>query len=215
MVNKVFTLFDFSNGVVSSTPDILDIIESHTIKSKTTLSFSPLIYSSACCKWFRLSSAENSIVDKNTSMIGSWDKFLNWMIFVSDIERNSCEFDWLIDVFAHLLTSQVIIITCEINDTIDAIGKHSVVISGWNQIHRGIQRNLHWNTLRPFSTQCSFVITSKSISFAIGGQNYRVQTSACDFVHTFFVQRIYINILIVISFFFRFIILVIVQIKLL
>jgi len=52
------------------------------------------------------------------------------MIFVSDIERNSCEFDWLIDVFAHLLTSQVIIITCEINDTIDAIGKHSVVISG-------------------------------------------------------------------------------------
>lgn len=162
MINKVFSFFYFSNSMIATTPDILNIIKSNTIKSKTALCFSSLIDSSSCCEGLRFSSAEDFVIYEDTSVIGSWYEFLNGMIFISDVKRDSCEFDWLIDILDHFLPSQIIVITCKINNTVDAVSKHCMVISSWNQIHRGIQSYFHWNTFRPFSTQSSLIIASKS-----------------------------------------------------
>ena len=174
MIKKVFSFFNFSNSMISSTPNILNIIESNTVKSKTAFSFSSFIDSSSSSEWLRFSSAEYFIIDKNTGVIRAWYKFLNGMVSISYIERNSCEFYRFVHIFYHFLSSQIIIVTCKINNTIDAVCKHRMVVSSWNQIHWIIQKNLHWNTFRPFSPQSSLIITPKSISFSISGQNDRM-----------------------------------------
>lgn len=57
--------------MVSSTPDIKNVIETDTIKGETVLCFSSLIDSSAGGKRLGLTSAEYFIVDENTSVIGA------------------------------------------------------------------------------------------------------------------------------------------------
>lgn len=129
MVNEIFTLFNFCYSMISSTPDISNIIESNSIKCQAIFSFSSFIDSSSSCKRFRLSATEYFIIDQNTCMVSTWYKFLNGLISITSIQRNGSELHGYIDWFDHFLTSQVIVITCKIYNTIDTIGKHGVIIS--------------------------------------------------------------------------------------
>lgn len=201
MINKIFSFFNFSNSVISSTPYILNIIKSNTVERKTTLGFSSFIDSSTSRERLRFSSAEDFIIYEDTSVISAWNEFLNGMIFISNIKWYSCKLDWFSNIFYHFLSSQIVVISCKINNTIGAVSEHSMVISGWGQIYRMIQSYLHWNALRPLSTQSSLIIASESIGFTISCQNYRMQTSTCNFIYIFLKQRIHINILILISLF--------------
>lgn len=123
-------------------------------------------------------------------MVCSRYEFLDGVVFVTDVQWGCCKLYWLVYVLYHLLSSQVIVIACEVHNTIYAICEHCVVVTCRYQIHRMIQLYCDWDALRAFSPQCSFVVATKSISLSISSQNYWMKTSASNLVHALLEQGI-------------------------
>lgn len=123
-------------------------------------------------------------------MVCPWDEFLNGVVFVTDVQWGCCKLYWLVYVLYHFLSSQVVVIACEVYNTIYAICKHSMVVTSRYQIHRVIQLYCDWDALRAFSSQCSFIVATKSISFSISSQNYRMKTSTGNLVNALLEQGI-------------------------
>lgn len=96
VVNEILALLDFSHTVVPSAPYVYYVVESYTIEGQTVLCFTPFIDSPACGKRFRLASAENFVINQDAGVIRPRHKFLNRLIFVSNIKRNCSKFNRLI-----------------------------------------------------------------------------------------------------------------------
>ena len=212
VIHKIFALFYFCHSMIPSTPHICHISKPNSVKSQTVLSFSPLVDSPSRSKRFRLPSTKDPVIDQNASMIGAWHQFLNWLVLVTDVQRYCSELDWNGDILHHLFSSQVIVVSCEEYDSIDAVSKHGMVVTCWNQIYWVIQFYLEGNALWTFSAQSALIITAESVCFPVTGQYDRVEAATGNFDDAFLEDGVGVNVIFLVFVFGVFFI-VIVEIK--
>ncbi len=171
--------------MIPSTPDISDICQPNTVKSQTILSLSSFVDSPPCRKRLRLAPAKDSVIDQNASMIGAWDKFLDGLVLVTDVERNSGELDWDEDIFDHFLSSQVVVVACEVDNAVDTVGEHGMVVTGGDQVHGMVEVDWEWDAFGAFSAERAFVVAAESVGFAVAGQYDWMKAAACNFDNAF------------------------------
>lgn len=71
-------------------------------------------------------------------MVGTGDEFLDGVVFVADVEGDCGELYGLVDVLYHLLSTQVVVVAGEVDDAVDAVGEHCVVVACRDHIHRTV-----------------------------------------------------------------------------
>ena len=155
--------------MVSSTPEIFNMIESNSIESQTIFNFMPRTDSSADSMGFTFPPDENFTSDEDGTMITSWHYFLNGFIFQFVLKIPDAIVDRGCNFFlGDALSSHIFVCACEIDGAVYAIGEHGVVVSCWDLVDRLIDGYSDWDLLDALSAQGSLVIAAEREYWSLG-----------------------------------------------
>lgn len=118
MIGPSVALLYFSDSMVSSTPKILNIVQSHPIKCKAALKFMALVDPSSHCMSFRLATNEYFTCNENGTVVAARDNFGEFGLWIlSVVDLVDIEHDWGFNRVHHLLSSKVFVIACKVNNS--------------------------------------------------------------------------------------------------